>query len=542
MKNVTGLLAAVFLLGGVGGSQPSGGYCIGTQCFTVFQELSDFAAAQSQCAPLHGHLMTVRSSVDQDVLLILLGNFSGRYWIGLHRPTGCPDSSADLRGFQWVTNDHATDLSAWAPTFDPSCDSPRCVTVSSNNFQWVQDSCEERVAGFVCEHSFQDPCASLTVGVGESVYYVTPFGFGTDDALSLPPGTMAVRMPVESKHVCYAQKWLEAPWTCEIREGGCEHKCTTDPDHGPVCYCPPGQTVNPDNRVTCEPAADDPCLAMRCQHACYNDGESHVCTCDPGYVLAQDGRACVDFDDCADERQCSGDNYKCVNVPGGFECVCKDGYRQNGNGQCLDVNECVSAPCEHLCDNTPGGYTCSCYDGYKTHPESPHKCQLFCGAEMCEAECDPNDRFQCYCPDGYVSEERQDRTVCWDIDECESNFCEQDCQNTYGSYVCHCHPGHALVDGWRCVKDEDDAGWEGSGTAPTATPLPPTVEPTRKPSGVSAGALVGIIVCTVIFILVVVFLIHHLLLGGRGKMESARALKAAEGDVHGLHQEATDAC
>lgn len=543
MVRVTGLLVLLFLVWGAGGSEPTGVSCTGNQCLTAFHEPSDFGGAQSRCAQLHGQLVTVHSSAAHHALLLLLRNRTGRFWIGLHRPTGCSDPDADLRGFQWVNGNRDTEHRDWAPTFDLSCAAPRCVTVSNvNKLQWVQDECDERVPGFVCEHNFQDACAGLPMGVGESVSYVTPFGFEADDVTSLPPGTVALRLPGESKYVCFTQQWVRAPWTCEIQEGGCEHACTTDSEHGPVCYCPPGHTVNPENHVTCEVQTDDPCLALGCAHACYDDGQSHVCTCEPGYVLAQDGRHCEDFDECMDERQCSGDNDRCENLPGGFQCVCQDGYRQDGNGWCVDINECVSGPCEHLCDNSPGGYQCSCYDGYRTDPHAPHKCQLFCGAEVCDAECDPNDPLQCYCPDGYVSEERADRTVCWDIDECESNFCAHDCENTYGGYVCSCRPGHALVDGWECVKK--DAGWEGSGATPTVPPMAtPTVVPTRKPSGaVSAGALAGIIVCTVVLTVGGVFLIHHML---TGKMRSAR--KAAEGhvhasDVHVLHHEATDAC
>jgi len=30
----------------------------------------------------------------------------------------------------------------------------------------------------------------------------------------------------------------------------------------------------------------------------------------------------------------------------------------------LDINECLSSPCEHTCANTPGSFTCSCNHGY----------------------------------------------------------------------------------------------------------------------------------------------------------------------------------
>ncbi len=553
MKDVKGLflVALTFLMGSAGGIEPDSGYCIGTECFTVFRDPSDFTAAQDQCTGRGGHLMTVRSTVSHDILN-LLGNLTGRFWIGLHRITACPDAATELKGFQWVTKDNESDFSNWAPGFDSSCSSHRCVSVSKEDeYKWIQEPCGEHAAGFLCEYSVSEPCKSLVVAQGESVVYMTPMGFGGEDMMSLPPGSTAIRTPAETKYVCFAEKWLQAPWTCEIQDGGCEHKCTVDPNHDPVCYCPPGQILNPANKVTCEAAAQDPCLSLRCTHACYKSGDSYACTCDHGFKLARDGRSCVDFNDCTDERQCPGENYKCVDALGGFRCVCEDGYKMTGN-LCVDVDECASAPCEHICTNTPGSYTCSCFDGYKEDPQSPSKCKLHCGEEECPAECDPNDNHLCYCPDGYIADERGDGTFCLDIDECSSFHCDQGCKNTYGSYVCSCSPGYTLVGQFRCVKNEDDTdtdgGSEGSGAAATPniiTPssTPPTVpypDPTRQPSAVTVGGLVGIIVCTVFFIVLVVFLAHHIL-SGRGKMESAGALKAPEGEAHGLRHVTSDA-
>ncbi|XP_071334681.1 thrombomodulin-like [Trachinotus anak] len=536
MRDVTELLVVmlVSLMGRTGGTQPSSGYCIGNQCFGLIQDPSEFTTAQNQCKDQGGHLMTVRSSVSHDILNILLGNFTGRFWIGLHLNSGCPDA-AGLRGFQWVTKDNESDFFNWAPGFDSSCSSHRCVSVSKeSDFKWTQEPCEELAAGFLCEYSFTEACRTLKAA-NQSVTYITHMGFGVEDVLSLPPGTIATLMPSETKYVCFSSDWLMAPWSCEINEGGCDHKCAVDPNEVPSCYCPQGQTVNPANKVTCEDAADDPCLALRCDHACFKSGDSYACVCDHGFKLAGDGRSCVDFNDCTDQRQCPGENFKCINTIGNFECVCKDGYSMSGD-LCVDDNECVSAPCEHECHNTPGGYTCSCFDGYKVDPESPNKCKLYCGMEECPAECDPNDAFQCYCPDGYIAEERGSQTVCIDIDECAFFYCDQDCTNTFGSYVCACSPGYTLVDQYKCVKNEYGTDLTTAPNFPTTSYMP---EPTRQPSGVSVGGFVGIILCTVFFIVLVVFLAHHFL-NRRGKMESTSALKAREDEAHGLHKVSTD--
>ncbi|XP_070705454.1 thrombomodulin-like [Pempheris klunzingeri] len=537
MKDVTKLFVVVLTFQiGRASVKPHSGYCVGTQCFTLFQDSFDYITAQDQCVEQGGHLMTVRSLESQDVLFILLGNFTGRFWIGLHLTAGCPDAAAELRGYQWVTKDSESDFLNWAPSFDSSCSSHRCVSVSQDDdFKWVQEPCDDHAAGFLCEYSFKEPCKGLAVAEGESVTYTTPMGFEAKNVPSLPPGSTAIQMPAETKYVCFSEQWLQAPWSCEIHEGGCEYKCTVDPKDAPSCYCPLGQAVNPANKVTCEVAKDDPCLSLRCAHACYKDGDTYKCMCDQGFKLGRDGKSCVDFNDCTDERQCPGENFLCVNTVGGYQCVCEEGYRMT-SGLCVDVNECMSAPCEHMCTNTPGGYNCSCFDGYKEDPQSPNKCKLHCGEEECVAECDPNDKFQCYCPDGYVSEERVDHTVCIDMDECSFNYCDQGCVNTFGSYMCSCSPGYTLVGEYTCVKDEGetdtDAGAATSPNTPTV-PLMPHPDPTRQPRGVTVGGLVGIILCTVFFIVLVVFLAHHFL-SSREKMESADELKAPEGEAHGL--------
>lgn len=549
MGNLTGLFVFLltFLVGQTDGIEPSNGYCIETQCFTVYHHASDFITAQDRCRDMGGHLMTVHSSVSHDILFILLGNLTGRYWVGLHLAAGCPDSSAELRGFQWVTGESESDFFNWPPGLASSCSSPRCVSVSQEDeFQWIPEPCDEHLAGFLCEYSFSEPCDGLAVAAGESVTYRTPMGSVAEDVLHLPPGSIAVRMPAETKYVCFTEQWLQAPWSCEIHEGGCEYRCAVNPKHEPVCVCPPGQTVDPKNKVTCEVTdADDPCAALRCAYACFRDGDSlHACLCDHGFKLAQDGRSCVDVNDCGDKRQCPGDNFMCVNSVGGFQCVCEDGYTARG-GLCVDEDECVSAPCEHMCANMPGSYECSCYDGYKGDPKSSNKCVLHCGKEECVAECDPNNRYECYCPDGYVAS-GETQVVCIDMDECSFGYCDQGCENTFGSYECSCYPGYTLVGQITCVQTEGgaDGGSEGSGEGttpsdPTTSGAPP---PTRRRSGVSAWGLAGIIVCTVLFILLVVFGAHRIL-NGRGKMESGGggALKAAEEEAHGLQRVTRDA-
>lgn len=516
------------LCGAAQGVQPTGGYCIGNVCFAFYEERTDFQGAQDVCSQHRGHLMTVRSSVAHDTLSLLLANTSGLYWIGLHLPKGIPDPSKELWGYQWVTTDTSSDFYNWAGASPNAVTHPRCIFVSkSTNFQWEEDVCQNHNDGFLCEYTFLDAgCPGIQ---NTNAFYTTPYGFRVEDAVTLPTGSIAEH-PDEKKQVCVFGKWKGAPWSCEIQQGGCEHGCTVDPENNPVCYCQPGFTINPANGLTCEVAVDDPCIKLDCAHACYKYSDSFLCACHEGFALDKDKRSCVDLNECSDERHCP-ENKKCINTQGWFKCVCKDGYRLNG-GECVDMDECELAPCEHICDNNPGGYECSCYEGYKVDPESPNRCKLHCGKEECVAECDPNNKFQCYCPEGYIIEEREEHSVCIDIDECEFfPDCDQYCENSFGSYICFCDPGYTLVDRTRC---------EEGVSVSTEVMKVVTVEPTHRPSGVSVGGFVGIIICTVFFILLAVFLINHILCG-KGKTDSPVALNAPESpEANSLHHVTTD--
>lgn len=526
MKNIIGVLAAIALLVGVNG-KPHSGSCILNQCFAVFHDSADFATAQQQCEEQSGHLMTVQSSPYNDMIHLLLGSLEGHFWIGLHLPSGhCPNNAYSLRGYQWVTGSNASDFQNWG-AYDELC-SPKCISVSHVDlFHWTEQSCDSKLAGFVCEYNFQFSCKPLNVNSAESVEYTTPIGFKGEDLASFPSGTTAVQKPYETKFICYSEEWIQAPWHCEIAEGGCEYRCLSV-NQKPVCICPPGQILN-GNNVTCEEAKNDPCLLFGCEHECYHKNISHAsCVCLHGFQLAEDGKACRDVDECVDDRQCP-DNTDCMNTIGGFECNCLSGYTRK-NDICVDIDECKQFPCEHICSNTEGSYTCSCYDGYILTAQSPYICKLHCPREECPAECDPNDPSQCNCPDGFVSDERNSQTYCVDINECDMYACDQQCKNTYGGYACSCSDGYELVDGYRCVEDEVTD--EGSGFTTPFEFLTPTVTyPTLRPSVVTAGGLLAIIVCIVIVVLVIVFLAHILM--GRGKQRpTAGALDTKSEDLH----------
>uniref|UniRef100_A0AAY5KH62 Thrombomodulin n=1 Tax=Esox lucius TaxID=8010 RepID=A0AAY5KH62_ESOLU len=501
------------------------GYCIGNQCFAAFQDPVDFATAKKQCENNNGQLMTVRSSVSQDIISVLI-SIRGDYWIGLQLPSGrCPDSASDLRGFTWITGDNATDFQNWG-VVDNVCSS-KCVSVSKEEFKWTEKSCNRKIDGYLCEYMIPSVCKPLDIKKEESVLYETPLGFEGDDLLVLPMGSIATRNPFEFKYVCLSEQWMPAPWDCQVLKGGCENECLTI-DQKPTCKCPQGKTLQY-NKRSCEVAQNDPCLNSGCTHVCYQKNDTSVaCMCRHGYALTEDGKECKDIDDCVTENHCPGQNYKCVNTIGSFECRCQNGFKMM-NGVCDDIDECEDGPCEHGCINLIGSYNCTCFEGYIA-AKDPNKCQLYCPSEECLAECDPNDPHQCNCPEGYVVDVRNDDMFCVDINECDMDTCDHFCQNTYGGHICSCKEGFDLDAGWKCLKRE-----QSGFTTPSIYVSPSVTYTAEPPSVVTPGGLLAIIVCSVVVVLFLVFLVHHFL-KRRCILEVPSAPKTQGDDGHNLEQ------
>jgi hypothetical protein len=151
------------------------------------------------------------------------------------------------------------------------------------------------------------------------------------------------------------------------------------------------------SQVTCDPPAE-------CR---VNNGVA-ACVCRAGYTddPSQPG-TCVDVDECADGSDDCDSNANCNNTPGGFECVCKDGF--GGNGKlCHSLNDC-----EGLANTCHTDATCMRGD----------------------------DGVMCSCTTGFEG----DGHLCMDIDECEQGtaMCPANstCQNRRAAYDCTCDPG-----------------------------------------------------------------------------------------------------
>ena len=63
------------------------------------------------------------------------------------------------------------------------------------------------------------------------------------------------------------------------------------------------------------------------------------------------------------------------------KCFCQEGYTNDANGRCVDINECANNPCHRTaqCQNVPGSFKCHCRenqvgDPYKTGCEIKAEC------------------------------------------------------------------------------------------------------------------------------------------------------------------------
>ncbi|XP_066562195.1 thrombomodulin-like [Amia ocellicauda] len=466
------------------GQSPKSTLCVEKDCYSSIEDSTDFQTAQDTCSRQNGHLMTVRSSVSNDAISVLISHLKGVFWIGLQLPHGhCTDNTAKLRGYKWTTGDENTDFTNWRD-MGSSC-SQLCVSVS-RDLKWTERPCQEKVDGFLCEYNFNKTCKPLPQVEGESVQYITPLGFTATDLTSIPPGTIVVFNPSEVKAYC-ADDWIQGPWDCQVENGGCEHQCQMN-NSKPQCFCPPGEELK-DNKVTCEKM--NPCFNSGCEHLCVPHDDGFTCMCHHGFDLQEDVKRCRDIDDCKLQGVC-GPNEVCVNTIGSFQCNCTAGFKKSDD-KCTDINECSNNPCDQECVNTPGSYKCTCYEGYVQSSEDHTKCLLHCPTAECLAECDLNTPWQCNCPEGYVIDERGLEYYCVDVDECDSGtYCAQLCNNTWGSFICHCEQGFYLRNQFDCEPEDAE---QGSGM----TILPPLMSSFVTPKTTDSDVTIELIPYRVIF-------------------------------------------
>lgn len=162
--------------------------------------------------------------------------------------------------------------------------------------------------------------------------------------------------------------------------------------------------------------------------------------------------------------------------------------------------DCSVGPCEHTCTDVKGGYECSCFKGYAPDINHPEQCILHCAQQKCPAVCE-ND--QCFCPEGFI----RSGQYCEDIDEC-LNGCDQDCKNTFGSFVCSCRNGFVLKDQVRCMEAEGSENEVATTPTVIAFVKPATSNHTVKGSSVPPGSVFWMWILVVVAVAVSIFVIR----------------------------------
>uniref|UniRef100_A0A131YT62 Nidogen n=1 Tax=Rhipicephalus appendiculatus TaxID=34631 RepID=A0A131YT62_RHIAP len=259
------------------------------------------------------------------------------------------------------------------------------------------------------------------------------------------------------------------------------------------CVCNPGFQLSPNNDCT---DVDECRTQYRICHngRCRNTIGSFECECQKGYELSEDGRRCVDIDEC-DRDMCQEGT--CRNSEGSFECACPKGFELSPSGRhCVDVDECLSIPqlcLGGVCANTRGSFTCTCPPGFRLSTDGrscidlrQQHCYLRYHGQRCSEPRPGNMTHQeCCCMDGSAAwgddlhctrcptpSESSFRALCplgpgfvqvdgttLDIDECVKipDICSSGkCINTDGSYRCDCERGFKLDSSGRSCVDVDE--------------------------------------------------------------------------------------
>ena len=192
---------------------------------------------------------------------------------------------------------------------------------------------------------------------------------------------------------------------------------------------------------------------------CKNIPGKYECECKQGYQ--GDGRSCNDVNECAKTPNPCNDGSICVNKPGTYQCGCPDGFSgPDSQGNCNDIDECEkgvngSPACasKASCANSEGGYQCTCNSGFKGNPKD--KChdidECKTNPNICPgiSECKNNyGGYKCNCPEGYTGS----ASKCRDVDECadrKSKVCGSSpaiCTNKPGNFECSCPDGYKWVE------------------------------------------------------------------------------------------------
>ncbi|XP_054913786.1 low-density lipoprotein receptor-related protein 2 isoform X1 [Poeciliopsis prolifica] len=149
-----------------------------------------------------------------------------------------------------------------------------------------------------------------------------------------------------NEFTCSSGRCIPQNWVCD-KFNDCgdfsdERGCDSDSRN---CYpgewgCPGSTACIPvgnvcDGKPDCPGATDETnttalqtcglnrCSALSCEYLCHPSPQGGTCYCPDGYIVANDSRTCVDYNDCKIWGIC---DQLCEDRPGTHHCSCADGY------------------------------------------------------------------------------------------------------------------------------------------------------------------------------------------------------------------------
>ena len=224
------------------------------------------------------------------------------------------------------------------------------------------------------------PCAPPEEGgfcvdrAPDEVILPTKYVCGCRDGFT--PGTQFAaegRGPLSCVEVneCFSQENGEPLHNCDSEHGICTNTLGSF-----TCSCEggfigDGKTCTEIPPVVSDPRLDDPCYDCKDKPSEVCGEIEKLCICAPGYFSPSGfGGACQSVDECSDDAKNNCDaNAHCIELDGGFACLCKPGFGENGR-TCSDENECADErlfQCDPnaKCVNEIGTYGCQCLAGYE---------------------------------------------------------------------------------------------------------------------------------------------------------------------------------
>ncbi|XP_035688112.1 von Willebrand factor D and EGF domain-containing protein-like [Branchiostoma floridae] len=321
------------------------------------------------------------------------------------------------------------------------------ITIDGDQFQWKT---KHQVGSFVETVKVSDECGAFDA---QNFTFTTMACPCQNNGMCVPDPSMPRG---QGHYICecpgYTGQWCEHEID-ECQSNPCHNGTCVDLVNGFNCTCD-GEHVG----VFCHIDLDDKCGLQPCFPGvlCINVAGGFECgDCPEGFT--GNGITCEDVDECASDttNDCL---FVCENTPGSYRGTCSAGFILI-NDQCFDIDECAYglSECSHLCNNNDGSYTCDCPAGYLLGPDNKQCIELDeCASTPCQngGSChDGINQFSCACTLGWLG------TLCErDIDEClvTNHGCENDCENTPGSYTCSCPEGFELKDDRRTCQDVDE--------------------------------------------------------------------------------------